>query len=436
MINYQEELINLLENNQLRNLPSQELINSSERIVKAVWKNLEFEEYNRYGETYSEDFESWYKRSNWGTILKKYADNTKLWEELLNMHSSSYEFILSSIFQKDFPIIADYFLNNNDKLIELFNKTKNQDFYDRLTLDLEKKEDVHKIFLINKSYNIEQELITKYENDDEFVTKLLNKSPSYFSSLNEDNRAKKENIKIAVRGNYDNFFVLSEENKNKYFKAWATHYIKKINLKNVLKLNNEQQSFILSQRNDLLASAIQSKNKGLYQIAVDNLKNNVEECIAAFDEPALKTFIKNKENLKAIQPQLEQFVENYKGAVFSKKDNKIMLLISSNNELTEKLQTNIFYKVNKIVESKQKQDVDWFEYIIKKVFDLYDNKKITNEEAKVLTGKIKSCLTIESMKELRIPKENSFEFIRAKMIGKDLEKELIINDSVNRKPKI
>jgi hypothetical protein len=437
MINYQEELLAMLENNELRTLPSQELIDSSERVVKAIWKNKEFESEDRYGgDRYYDSFEIWYYKSKWGTILQKYSENTQLWEELLGIHEGGYNFILSSIFQEDYPVIAEHFLKNNDKLIELFNKTGNKEFYDRLNLDLEKKEDVHKLFLIKNYYHIDKEVIKKYENDDAFVTKLLNKNSSYFTYLNTENKANKEYIKIALRGHYDNFFLLSDENKNRYFKSWATHYISKINLKNVLNLDTEQQSFILSQRHDLLSSAIQNKDRGLYQIAVDCLKKNVEEVINAFDDDSLKVFIKNKENLKTIKPQLEKFVENYKGAGFTKKDNKMMFLLSYDNELTEKLQTNIFYKVSKVIESKQKQDVDWFEYMMKKVLTLYDDKKITNEEAKILTGKVKSCLTIEAMKELRIPKENSFEFVRAKIIGKALQEELPINDSPTKKIKV
>jgi hypothetical protein len=437
MINYQEELLAMLENNELRTLPSQELIDSSERVVKAIWKNKEFESEDRYGgDRYYDSFEVWYKKSQWGTILQKYSENTQLWEELLEMHEGGYEFILSSQFRSDYPIIANHFLENNDKLITLFNKTGKREFYDRLTLDLEKKEDVYKLFLINNYHQITKELIEKYESDDSFVTKLLNRSVSYFADLNEENKANKEYIKIALRGKYENFFVLSEENKNRYFKSWTTHYISRLTLKNVLNLDTEQQAFILAQRHDLLSSAIQNKDRGLYQIAVDCLKENVEEVINAFDQDSLKTFAKNKENLKSIHPQLKKFVENYKGAGFTKKDNKMMFLLSYDKELMEKLQTNIFYKISKIIESKQKQDIDWFEYMMKKVFSLYDDKKITNDDAKVLTGKVKSCLTIEAMKELRIPKENSFEFIRAKFLGKSLEEELNVNDSANRKLKI
>lgn len=436
MINYQEELISMLENNELKKLPSQEVIDSNERIVKAIWKNFEFEEYYKHGEYYSESFGDWYKRANWGTVLKKYSDNTKLWEELLELQEGSRNFLLNPIFKQDFPVIAEHFLHNNDRLIELFNKTRNQEFHDRLTLDFDKKEDVYKLFLLNNNSHIDKELIEKYEHDSVFVNKLLTKNSSYFAYLNTDNRAKKGNIIIALRGHYDNFFLLSEENKNKYFEQWANHYISKITLKNVLNLNVEQQTFILAKRHDLLSSAIQSKDRGLYQIAVDCLKENVAEVINAFDNESLKVFSKNKDNLKFIEPQLEKFVDNYKGAGFSKKDLKMITLISYNQELKEKLQTNIFYKVNQILESKQKKDINWFDYIIKQLFDLYDHKQITNDDAKVLTGKIKSCLTVESMKELRIPKENSFEFIRARIMSKDLLNELPVNESADRKLKI
>lgn len=436
MINYQEELLAMLENNELKTLPSQALIDSDERIVKAIWKNKEFEGYHKYDDYYSDNFETWYQKSKWGTVLQKYSTNTALWEELLEVYSSAHEFILNPIFQKDFPIIADHFLKDNDKLIELFNKTRNKEFHDRLTLDFDKKEDVYKLFLINNHRHIDAEIITKYESDDVFVNKLLTQNSSYFAYLNEENRTNKAYIKIALRGHYDNFFLLSDENKDKYFKQWATHYIKQINFKNVLNLKSEQQAFILCQRHDLLASAILSKDNGLYQVAVDSLKDNLEELINSFGADSLKLFAKNKENLKYIQPQLEKFVDNYKGAGFSKKDNKMIMLISYNQELKEKLQANIFYKVNTILESKQKQDVEWFEYIMKKVFNLYDNKKINNEDAKVLTGKVKSCLSIDAMKELRIPKENSFEFIRSIMMSKDLIEELPLNDGASRKPKI
>jgi len=440
-INYQEELLRILETNKLATLPSQAVIDSDERFARAVWKNLKHEGDYRHGDFYPDSFPTWYEKANWGKILQKYSENTKLWEELLaikfeprsyyaEIKNTSYDFILSPMFQKDYPIIAEHFLTNNDKLIDLFNKTQNKEFFNRLTLDLDKKEDVFKLFLINSSNNIDEELIKKYENDDKFVIKLLNKSVSNFAYLNEENRAKRENIKIALKGDRKNFYLLSNENKERYFTVWATHYIKDFNLKEILKFESHQQEFILSQRADLLAGAIQNKDRELYKIAVDCLKANLNNVINSFDEASLRIFAKNKDNLKEIEPQLEKFVNDYKGSI-GKKEDKMMFLVSFNYELKEKLQTNIFYQINKILEIKEKQDRDWFEYIMKKVSNLYNSQQINDDDAKILTGKAKSCLTIDVMKELRIPKENSFDYVRTNVLGLLSNEELLV-----RKPKI
>lgn len=443
-INYEEEIISILENNEIKVLPSKSLIQSNERIAKAAWKNYIHSEKNDNGDYDNYTFESWYKAANWGDLLKNYSTNTRLWEELLksrfyksyyNQNNSSYDFILSSTFRQDFPEIADYFLSNNDKLIELFNKTHNDEFFKRISLDTEKKEDLYKAFLIDSAKNIGDDLIKKYESDKEFVIKLLTKSPYYFSKLNKENKNNVENIKIALR-DMDNFFLINEDNQNKFFKSWVNNYVGQIKLKMLDKLNSEQQCFVLEKRKDLLSSALNSEHSKHKDIATSILLSNLEENINVFDDKALNNFAKNRKNLDKIYPQLKEFINNYTGLSSDKKENKMVLLCRFFDDLKEELQENIFYKLSKVKESNQKMDKDWFLSVNKKVMDLFDQGKIEKSKGESFVSISRNCLTIDALKELRIPKLNAFDYVSAIILHDKLDEQLGNNGSNLKKMKI
>lgn len=445
-INYEEEIISILENNEIKVLPSKALIQSNERIAKAVWKNYIHSERDDDGDydNYNYSFEKWYKAANWGDLLKSYSNNTQLWEELLasrfyksyyNQNNSSYDFILSSTFRQDFPEIADYFLTNNDKLIELFNKTHNDEFFKRISLDPKKKEDLYKVFLIDSSRNIKDELIKEYESDGEFVTKLLTKYPGYFSKLNKENKNNIENIKIALR-DMDNFFLINDENKNKFFKSWVKNYGGQIKLKMLDKLNSEQQCYVLEKRKDLLSSALNSEHSKHKDIATSILLNSLEENINVFDDKALNNFAKNKKNLDKIYPQLKEFIDNYTGLGFDKKENKMVLLCRYFDDLKEELQENIFYKLTKIKESNQKMDKGWFISVNREVIDLFDQGKIEKSKAEAFVSISRNCLTIDALKELRIPKLNAFDYVSAIILHGKLQEQLSNDGSNGKKMKI
>jgi len=443
-INYEEEIISILENNEIKVLPSKSLIQSNERIAKAAWKNYIHSEKNDDGDYDNYTFESWYKAADWGDLLKSYSTNTRLWEELLesrfyksyyNQNNSSYDFILSSTFRQDFPEIADYFLSNNDKLIELFNKTHNDEFFKRISLDTEKKEDLYKVFLIDSAKNIGDDLIKKYESDKEFVIKLLTKSPYYFSKLNKENKNNVENIKIALR-DMDNFFLINEDNQNKFFKSWVKNYGGQIKLKMLDKLNSEQQCFVLEKRKDLLSSALNSEHSKHKDIATSILLSNLEENINVFDDKALNNFAKNRKNLDKIYPQLKKFINNYTGLGSDKKENKMVLLCRFFDDLKEELQENIFYKLSKVKESNQKMDKDWFLSVNRKVMDLFDQGKIEKSKGESFVSISRNCLTIDALKELRIPKLNAFDYVSAIILHGKLDEQLRNNGSNSKKMKI
>lgn len=428
-INYEEEFLNLLKNHTIRILPSQSVIDSSEQVVKALWKN--YHPPSKYDSDYhSFNFAEWYKLCNWNAILQKYHDNIPLWEELLKERGqrtygyseNSYDYILTEDFQRYYPLIAAHFLNNNDKLIELFNITCNKGFHERIKLDENKKEDIYKMFLINSSNSVSQELITKYENDETFVQKLLTKSPTYFSALNDENKQKHAYIKLALK-NMDMFFELTPEKQDIYFNAWSKYYMEKFDFKYVKKLNEKQQEHVLSHRVNLLNTAINNGNTTQKEMAMNCLTSNLD-LITAFEDRAIILFTKSPQRMQAIKDQLQEFVVNYKDMGFAKKENKILLLINAVPELKQEIQQNIFYNVGQIFKSKTKLDEQWYKHIALKAIELHGSNKITDIDAENLLSTAKNCLTIPALKQLRIPAKNTYSYIKMMLLKESLEQDL------------
>lgn len=188
-INYERELIKLIEGNKIQLIPSQEVIDNNEKVAQALWSSFKIDVHYYYDESES-DFtvKNWYIKGNWGNVFAVYKFNITFWEKCINANNFKYEILLLPEFQKEFPIITNYFLQNNEFLINIFNETKNIEFYKLLKLDTQELIQIEKDYLIENWPLINKENFKKYENDTDFVKGVLYNVPHYYAHLSHENK--------------------------------------------------------------------------------------------------------------------------------------------------------------------------------------------------------------------------------------------------------
>lgn len=453
MIDYKKELLGVLQNNTISTMPSQELIDSDVEIVKALWKNFEPGSDKEYDEGFR--FSKWYKDCGWGTKLQKYNKEFKLWEELLESKfysgylygsDTSYNFLLTEEFKKDFPEIVNHFLSDNDTLIKLFNKTKNKTFFELLDLDLNKKEEVMKLFLINSNLTIEQSLIDKYQNDEQFLTALLENKPFYFSKLSQENKNNQKYIDLAIK-ELDTFSQLSEEKKAENFKNWCSTNMQRIKPSHLKDLNTIQKATVFFYNQNLLASAFSKTNKENEKIATILLTKDFQKFISMIPNDLIFELAKNQESMNKLKPQLDILSQSNKHFAHVSGNTKIFFLIKQFPNLEEKLNNNVYFELYKdSVEFKNKQeknpteyrfkDFQWLKEKAKKLVSMYEQGKLTKEEGDNFISGARGFLDRELLKELKLPRNALFDFMKSEILKEELEKMIPEKSSPKSKNKI
>ncbi len=452
MIDYKKELLEILKNNTISKMPSQELIDSDVEIVKALWKNFDPDSDKDYDEGFR--FSKWYKDSEWGSKLQKYSQDFKLWEELLESkfysgylynNETSYNFLLTEEFKKDFQEVVNHFLSDNDKLITLFNKTKNQKFFDLLDLDLNKKEEVLKLFLVGSNITIEQSLIDKYQNDDQFVTALLENKPFYFSKLSQENKNNQKYIDLAIT-EIDTFSHLSEEKKVENFKNWCSVNMQRIKPSHLKDLNTIQKATVFFYNQNLLASAFSKTNKENEKIATILLSKDFQKFIPMIPNDLVFELAKNQESMNKLKPELDRLSQSNKHFANVNGNTKIFYLIKQFPDLEEKLNNNVYFELYKdSLEFKDKQekaianrfkDFNWLKEKAKKLVSMYDQGKLTKEEGDNFISVARGFLDRELLKELKLPRNALFDFMKSEILKEELDKIILEKSSSKSKNKI
>lgn len=444
MLDYKKELLSILENNEISIAPSQELIDSDPNVVRALWKNFSP---NSSGESF--DFEKWYKECDWATKLKGYSYDVKLWEELLEIKftssyygETSYDFILNPEFKKDFPVIVEHFLNDNSLLEMLFKKTNNHKFYDLLNLDLNKKEAILKSISLQANFKITDELLDRFQNDDEFITVLLENKPYMFAKLSKENKENQKYISLAIK-EIDTFKYLSDEKKKENFKDWLEPNLYKIKANHLEGLAPNQKATIFFYNQGLLQSYFSKDNKDNEVVAAVLLNTNLERFVCEFSIDFITEFSKNELNLKKLKPKLALFAG--KNIDFTKVKGclKLIYLIKKFPELQEKLENNPFYELYKINKDKTckeyliAKDFEWFKDKTRNIAILFEKEKIKYEEAENFMSLAKKLLSIEVLKEQKLPTNNLFNYMKTIVLKEELESVVEVNrDKSNKKNKV
>lgn len=422
-MDYLKELIQVLENNDIKALPSKELISANEEVALAVWKNFTVDgDYYGY---YS--FNEWYEAGNWGDTLSAYKDNVDFWKKAIKaqidnekMDIEYSDFYTYPQFKEDFPVIAEHISKDNNLLVELLFKTNKKDFLYQLTVPEEEKVKIEKQFYLKNYHDLVPMSAQHYENDPEFITQLLKVAPYFYGGLTTEAKNNDEYIKLAMKHS-NNFHYLPSEKADQYFSTWLKD---NLNQKFILsQFTENQQDQILAKKPEMLAPLLDKDPYKYKDIAINAIKkangnvNNIVEICNAFTLPQLINIFKQPSDLEKVRPVLEFFVTNYNSTKeISKKENKVMAIVELDTQLTNTLRDNIFYQLNEMKPayklSKEKFD-NYCDQVITKV----NNQEIDTDKASSFLGRLKNKLSLEVLQDEKYPHKDLYSHIEAQRVS-------------------
>lgn len=409
--NFYNDLLFILQNNKIQTMPSQELISNYEEIALAVWKSFGAAE-DYYGYTSPTE---WYASGNWKEVLNTYKTNTEFWDKAINVcQFTPYEILSNSSFQQDFPEAFAHLMSDKQFVKNMVINANNRfafELLDKSTLTTDEISDLYKNAILKDPYNFNNYKIKEYEHDGNFVTILLTKYPSYYSMLDTKHKNNDDYIQLALK-DHSNFVHLSDKKKDEYFQVWIDANQKtKLYPKEVEIYSSKQQSMILKARPEIIPEML-NKDFSLYKpLAIEALQEHLEKNIDYFPEAQVIKLFKHKEDLEKIKPMLEKFAQTYQNPKqFSKKESKLMALISLDKSLKETLENNIFYQLN-IMSAQQKITKEVFEGYFQSIDKRVKNEGLAVDKAHSFLSRMKNKLPSSVLEEQKYPEKDLYRYL-------------------------
>ena len=320
---------------------------------------------------------------------------------------------------EDFKIILKNknidFINEKNKLINTFNKTK---------YNLEERTNEINLELKNKTNQLLK--LNKINNDNE---KKINDKKILLTEI--------ENNYNIVKNKYDLLNIQTDINNKKFI---TDIYILQTKINHLNKLNNEKDLIISNLRNEnkLLKNEIKNITYNLNKIENEYKLNNVndnknKEIILEKDTENKKLEIKYDTIINDYKANEEKYlfeIKNLKNKIYEEENKNINL----NNEIKEKNELNqkLFFDFQKIVEenyvlkNKYNEKVN----IIKK----YKDKEIKlNKEKEIVKDNIdyieKSKIYAENERKFLIEEKEDLKNINEQLIN---EKSILLSDLQNK----
>lgn len=407
-MSYQEEYYKLIENQTFYQLPNQEMINSDERVALAIIKNYsnriiyndyEYDNYDRY------------KEINFNEILSHYKKNKSFWEK-----TDIKKYLLEESFRIQFPEISFQFLTDREFLLSFFSFEKNKLILDSLNklVSKEEFERLEKSFLLSKYPDIKE--IKKYENDENFIKEMVRKNPHIYEELSENIKEKEDVIKIYLE-HENSILSFSKEKQNKYFITWAKLH-KNWNMKIIDQLDYEYLKPIMKKinktNNEYFIEKLLSRNFQKYkEIIVDFFENNKNHNVF-FKMIKEKPIVELMPILKEMDcsEYIQQWINNYSYKPFEKFDNKMLEIMNNYPEINKEWEKSFDYNLMNKINKNQKITFDLFREALDIQFKKLQEQKITYEKLQTNMMQLKKYLSIDVLKEMKIPKEHIVEYLQ------------------------
>ena len=408
-MNYIKEIINILENNEIRTIPSNDLLASHPDIALAVWKNFVISG-DYYG---SYDFKEWYSEANWVEKLQPYKDDVKFWEKALDLITSNSNidrnFILDLDFQKDFPIVKEKFLNDNNFVINLYKKTGVISFLNVLNATQEEKNNLEKSYTLIHQKHASTDMV-KFQDDAVFTKQILEKWPSLYAHLNDTNKLDDNYIQIALKDKYVSIKDIPEQKQNQFFAAWLDNNKDSIRLADLQALNPYQKKEVLKIKPEFIGQVLDQNTYAYQDIAVAALEKDIFS-IRHFNPQQLKKLFSEDNNYNKIKPNLVSYIQSYSNTQeISKTESKIFAIVNLSPELRKELKKNIFYTLN-TMPKEQKITINQFADAFNDIKNQVENKGLTEGKADSFLVRMKNKLEPAELEIQKFPSLNLYKHL-------------------------
>lgn len=465
MIDFKEEFYHILENNSFQNRPSQELIDTDERVAAAVWKNnYESGEYYDSDSGRDRSYHNYKNYEAMAHVFEKYMDNKEFWEKNLSVRTGI-SILLDEKFQTHFSKVWHNYLDSPQKLLSVIKENQTTYYENYLSL-LDKLPEFATELLANEtvaSYIVQKDANWYLKLDDEkknnnaiiknaiaynakifghlpeekrnnpfLIAFALNEHPTLYATLSTEERENPDFIKVLMNyKHYDSssitkpsdikaIFDALPETHNKmykyaYLKLCAPQVIK-FSANEAVKYDSEYYQTILEAKPDLILPAINNHYSSFKETITTLLKKDIVKYGHYVTDKFLLGFISNPDNIDHVRPQLMQLIDTYKEVKEIPK--YLLTIISVDKELEQHLMANPYYDLsNKIVTYKNRyeKNAPWEEFvsIVKNLVDVYQHHGLTYEEAEKVTSSLFGKVSNDVKKEVHLSQKNIFKRLNA-----------------------
>lgn len=419
MIDYKKEFINLLKNTTFSTLPKQELIDDSEEIATLAWTNF----YSTHDyENYKIDLVEDYLKYDVKTIFSSYKENTSFWKNIIEKkYSKNYMLLFNQNFQKDFNKVYNDLCCDKEFIFNLY-----ENFQDKTILNIANISESEKLAIIKKNLlkiqHISFSSIKDYIDDKKFLIEILKKNSSLniYPNLPLELQEDKDIIKLSVyKNNWTSFLNLPNHLQEAYFPLTQSWSKENISLTDVKKFDMSIQKDFIRENKQFLESLLINKRSTYTKVAIELLSEDLQY-IEYFSDSNLD-FI--KKHINSFIPLMEEYAKNFKGEI-NKRNVKIINFINSCDETRKILKENFNYKIAYSYFKGEKISKETFDYFILKIIEKYEFQELKLEEAENMTQSLRKSLSIEYLKELKLPKKDCFDILYKKYLVDKLETNL------------
>lgn len=407
-MSYQDEYYKLIENHIFYQLPEQGMIDYDERVALAILKNYQnrelhneyqYDEYNRYEEI------------KFNEILKHYKHSKNFWEK-----ANIQDYLLNEDFRKQFPEISFQFLSDKDFLLKFFNDKKNKLILDSLNTLIPKEEFeiLEKSFLLSKCTNAQE--LKKYENDEDFIKTIIKKKPYLYEGLSPEIKEKESIVHIYLE--YEpSILSFPREKQNQLFYTWAKLH-RNWDMKTIEQLDYDYLKPIMKKinksNNEFLMQKLLSRNINKYQeVIVDFFEQNKN--ITVFtkmikEKPIndLSSILKNMD----CSFYLQTWLDNYSYKQLDKFDNKMLEILKDYPDLESEWEQSFDLKLMNKINKNESITFDLFREALDVQLKKLSEQKITYEKLETNMVQLKKYLSIDTLKETKLPNKHIVEHLQ------------------------